>query len=161
MKWALLLTLLVSTNAADAASCDRTGQDPYKPGDCVLNGSPDKTGCNGTHFNLDLYVQEADGSYTKNEKACVIGNNLNWMSVNDTVTSCQQKCNANANCTSIEFGVAYGGGGKGTKSSGDCSAAAAPTPAGNSSGIKAFSAAGHTVPSAVAFVFATAVSMLM
>jgi hypothetical protein len=152
MKCALLLTLLVSTNAADAASCDRTGQDPYKPGDCVLNGSPDKTNCNCTHFNLDLYLKGSDGKYTTHTKSCVIGNNLNWMSKNDTVASCQTACDNDSNCKSIEFGVAYGGGGKGTKSSGDCSA---PTPS------PAFSAAGHIVPSAVAFVFATAVSMLV
>jgi hypothetical protein len=85
-----------------------------------LNGSPDKTNCNGKDFNLDLYVKGTDGKYTAHTESCVIGNNLNWMSESDTVESCQAKCDAQDDCLAIEFGVAYGGLKKGTKSTGDC-----------------------------------------
>jgi len=113
---------LPSTTTADAADCDRSGQAAYAPGDCVLNGSPDKTNCDGKNFNLDLYVKESNGQYTTHKEGCVKGNNLNWMSNSDTVASCQAKCDADDKCKAIEFGVAYGGPGKGTKSNGDCTA---------------------------------------
>jgi len=85
-----------------------------------LNGSPDKKDCNGTDFNLDLYVKGTDETYTLHTESCVIGNNLNWMSESDTVESCQAKCDNSTDCKAIEFGVAYGGLKKGTKSTGDC-----------------------------------------
>lgn len=217
---------LSSTATGDCSdvdgTCHRTEQDPYAPGDCILQSSIDRKDCDGSFYNLDLYIKggsayDADGSgkidtselwdwidslvvsppqtslevpapqtsslgkcvfpfkytddvsgvektynsctsvddvtgkkwcstkvdaegqhidgqgnwkhclpppatYTYAPKQCVIGNNIVRLP-EQTASRCQRLCNdAGSSCVAFEFGVAYGGGGRSTSASGDCSA---------------------------------------
>jgi hypothetical protein len=50
---------------------DYGGSGPYKAGDCQMqNSSTHTAGCNGSYYNLDLYIKGAKGSLVRCRAAC-------------------------------------------------------------------------------------------
>jgi hypothetical protein len=92
--------------------------DYYQAGDCQLQSSADYVGCDGFHYNLDLYAKESalgdqfsTDTYQKFPKGCVNGQNIKLFK-GKSVQECKDLCDGNDLCKAIEYGVAYGGNGK-------------------------------------------------
>lgn len=114
--------------------CDRSQNDPYQIGDCVLQSRRENPqfACDGAYYNLDLYVRSnrpGDNSFRHSPKECVIGYNLLRVA-GQTVAQCQQLCldYPGQRCVAVEFGVDYGGAGLSTAEHTGCGALGTTTP---------------------------------
>lgn len=54
------LSTTESGSCSDTNGCNRSGGDPYQPGDCILQSSVKKANCDGAYFNVDLYIKNGD-----------------------------------------------------------------------------------------------------
>jgi len=116
-----------SASPSPTDPCDRSQNEPYQPRDCILQSKRQNQAyeCDGTHYNLDLYVKSETGaSFVYKPKQCVIGYNV--LRVNEqTVEQCQQLCldfggPFSNSCVAFEYGVDYGGKGLSTKENSAC-----------------------------------------
>lgn len=101
-----------------------------RDGDCQLNSASNPSGCDGSHYNFDLYLKTSSISlyeYTKIDYGCVSGSNLEMIH-NSNVRECEIRCDATKSCKSFEFGVNHGGSGYGRAN--DCHLQTGDNPSG-------------------------------
>ena len=95
------------TPAPTTDPCDRSGNAPYQPQECILQSartSVDNRSCNGTFFNLDLHVRQNMSLVFVHEPAnCVIGHNMDSFN-NQTVSQCKALCANSSACVAFEYG---------------------------------------------------------